>query len=127
MDYAKGRVYIPQEDLRGFGVSEEVIASGRMTPEFRALMQYEVEETRKMFAAGAALIAMVDRELAVDLDLFTRGGLEILNAIESQDYDVLKARPAISKWRKVMLLAGALNDKFIFGRGGRRSGQKVAA
>lgn len=127
VDCAKGRIYIPQEDMRRFQVSEEAIASGRMTPEFRSLMQYEVEETRKIFAAGAPLIGMVDRELAVDLDLFTRGGLEILNAIEAQDYDVLQARPAISKWRKVLLLAGALNDKFVFGRGGRRSGQKVAA
>jgi len=123
IDYAKGRIYIPQEDMRRFGVAEKVVASGKMTPEFRALMRHEVEETRKMFAAGAPLIGMVDRELAVDLDLFTRGGLEILNAIESQDYDVLKARPAISKWRKVLLLAGALNDKFL----ARRSGQKVAA
>jgi squalene synthase HpnC len=123
VDYAKGRVYIPQEDLRRFGVSEEMIASGRMTPEFRALMQHEVEETRKRFAAGAPLIGMVDRELAVDLDLFTRGGLEILNAIESQHYDVLKARPAISKWRKLLLVAGALNGKMF----SRRSGQEAAA
>lgn len=123
VDFAKGRIYIPQEDLRRFGVSEEVIASGKMTAEFRALLQYEVEETRKMFAAGSPLIGMVDRELAVDLDLFTRGGLEILNAIESQNYDVLKARPAISKWRKLLLLAGALNGKVF----SRRSGQEVAA
>jgi len=123
VDYGKGRIYIPREDMDRFGVGEETIASARTTAEFRELLRYEVNETRKMFAAGAPLVGMVDRELAVDLDLFTRGGLEILNAIEAQDFDVLKARPAISKWRKVLLLTGALRDKFVL----RRSGQKVAA
>ncbi len=99
VDYEKGRVYIPLEDMRRFGVEEAVIASGEMNPAFQELMRYEVNETRKMFAAGGPLIDMVDRELAIDLDLFTRGGLEILNAIEAQDYDVLRARPSISKWR----------------------------
>lgn len=127
VDYGKGRIYIPREDMSRFGVAEETIASGRMTAEFRELMSYEVNEARSMFAAGAPLISMVDRELAVDLDLFTRGGLEILNAIEAQDYDVLRARPAISKWRKARLLIGALSDKFVFRQAGRRSGQRIAA
>ena len=69
-----------------------------------------------MFAAGAPLIGMVDRDLALDLDLFTRGGLEILRAIEAQDYDVLRARPAISKWRKAGLLLTALSGKLIRAR-----------
>ena len=70
---------------------------GRFTPQFRELMRYEVDYARKMFHAGLPLIGMVDRELALDLDLFSRGGLEILRAIERQDYNVLRARPAISK------------------------------
>jgi squalene synthase HpnC len=120
VDYSMGRIYLPLEDMARFGVGEETIASGQTTTDFRELMRYEVGETRRMFAAGAPLIAMVDRELAVDLDLFTRGGLEILSAIEAQDFDVLKSRPAISKWRKARLLMGALNDKFVPRRGGRR-------
>ncbi len=111
VDYGKGRIYIPQSDMARFGVDGETIAAGAMTAEFRELMKYEVDETRKMFAAGAPLIGMVDHDLALDLDLFTRGGLEILNAIEAQDYDVLRARPAISKWRKATLLLRALTGK----------------
>jgi squalene synthase HpnC len=111
VDYGKGRIYLPQADMVRFGVDEETIAEGRATAGFRELMKYEVDETRKMFAAGAPLIGMVDRDLALDLDLFTRGGLEILNAIEGQDYDVLRARPAISKWRKAALLLHALGGK----------------
>jgi squalene synthase HpnC len=122
-DYGKGRIYIPRADMSRFGVPEETIASGRATAQFRELLRFEVNQTRKMFAAGVPLIGTVDRELAVDLDLFTRGGLEILSAIEAQDYDVLGARPAISKWRKARLLIGALSDKFGFGR----SGHGVAA
>lgn len=113
VDYEKGRIYIPGEDMVRFGVDEGTIASGRMTPAFRELMRYEVEAARKMFAAGAPLIGMVDAELALDLDLFTRGGFEILNAIEAQDFDVLRSRPAISKWRKAALLIHALSDKLL--------------
>jgi squalene synthase HpnC len=131
LDYEKGRIYFPRADMERFGVDEATIALGSTTVAFRELMRYEVNETRKMFAAGAPLIGMVDRELAVDLELFTRGGLEILNAIEAQDYDVLRARPAISKWRKAKLLAHALGGRFGSRRSGaqngRRGGDGVAA
>jgi hypothetical protein len=64
---------------------------------------------------------MVDRELALDLDLFSRGGLEILHAIEQRQYDVLTERPVISKSRKLGLLARALTGKLVpgFSRGRR--------
>jgi phytoene/squalene synthetase len=89
-----------------------MLANGQATPEFRALMREQIVHTRAMFARGAKLIGMVDRELAVDLDLFTRGGLEILRAIEARQYDVLSARPTISKPRKAMLLLHALAGRF---------------
>jgi squalene synthase HpnC len=115
VDYQKDRIYLPEDDMARFGVDEQVIAGGRTTPQFRDLMQYELEYTRKMFLDGMPLIAMVDRELAVDLELFSRGGLEILRAIERQNYDVLRARPVISKTRKVGLLLRALSGKFLTG------------
>lgn len=115
-DYARDRIYFPQEDMHRFGVDESMIAEARFTPEFRELMRYEVEYARKMMREGLPLIGMVNRGLAIDLDLFSRGGLEILRAIEEQNYDVLKARPAISKPRKAALLIRALTGKFL-GRG----------
>jgi phytoene/squalene synthetase len=78
-----------------------------------------------MFAQGMPLIGMVDRELALDLDLFSRGGLEILHAIEQQDYNVLRARPAISKPRKAALLLRALTGKFL-GRNLAQAGRPAA-
>jgi squalene synthase HpnC len=113
-DYAdRDRIYFPQEEMRRFGVTEAMIADGQFTPGFRELMRYEVGYAREMFAKGLPLIGMVDRDLALDLDLFSRGGIEILNAIEEQNYDVLRARPAISKTRKAALLLRALTGKFL--------------
>jgi squalene synthase HpnC len=110
-DYARGRVYLPQDDMKRSGVSDETIAGGKATPEFRALLRHEVEFARGLFQEGLPLIDKVNRELALDLDLFSRGGLEILRAIERQDYDVLSARPAISKRTKLALALRAVGGK----------------
>jgi squalene synthase HpnC len=113
VDFAKGRVYLPQAEMRRFGVTDETIAQGAATPEFRALMRFEVEYARSLFEQGLPLIGMVDRGLALDLDLFSRGGLEILRAIERQDYDVLAARPAISRLTKLQLALRAVSGKLL--------------
>jgi squalene synthase HpnC len=113
VDYGKGRIYLPLEDLRRFGVTGEDIAQRRATPQFIAMMKFEVERAREWFERGLPLIKKVDRALALDLDLFSRGGLEILRAIERQDFDVLHSRPAISKTRKLMLVARAVAGKLL--------------
>ena len=87
----RDRIYFPAEDMRRFGVDEATIEGGNFTRAFRDLMRYEVDYARRMFEQGLPLVGMVDRELAIDLDLFSRGGLEILRAIEQQDYNVLRA------------------------------------
>jgi squalene synthase HpnC len=107
VDYAKGRIYLPLEDLRRFGVSEEVIASRRATPQFKEMMRFEVERARDWFARGLPLASQVDRRLGTDLELFTRGGQEILNSIARQGCDVLRRRPVISRSRKLWLVARA--------------------
>jgi squalene synthase HpnC len=112
-DYAKGRIYLPQEDLRRWGVSEQTIAAGVATPEFRALLRHEVEVTRQLFADGLPLIGRVGRDLALDLDLFSRGGLEILRSIERQGYDVLGARPRLTRGAKLKLLLRAVAGKIL--------------
>jgi phytoene/squalene synthetase len=70
-------------------------------------MKFEVERAREWFQRGLPLAKQVDRRLARDIELFSRGGLAILSAIERQNYDVLTSRPVISKRRKVLLLARA--------------------
>ncbi len=117
-DYSKGRIYIPLEDLNLFNVSEEDIAHNQNTPAFRSMMKFEVERARDWFRQGLPLIKKVDRELAIDLDLFSRGGQEILNAIEKQNYAVLGNRPAISKSRKLALVARAAMNKLFSAKDG---------
>ena len=112
-DLAKNRIYIPQKDMESFGVTEEFLADGVVTPGFRALMRCEVEYTHNLFEEGLPLIERVNRHLAVELDLFSRGGLEILHAIERRDYDVLSARPSISKATKFALLLRAVSGKLL--------------
>jgi squalene synthase HpnC len=129
VDYNNGRVYLPLEDMARFGVTEECIQQGRATPEFRELMAYEVDTARGLFEEGLPLIGMVNRDLALDLDLFSRGGMEILRAIERRGYDVLSARPAISKTTKAGLALRAAGAKLLpfwkLGRSGR--GKEKAA
>jgi squalene synthase HpnC len=127
VDYAKDRVYLPQADMQRFGVTNATIAAGIATPEFRLLMRYEVDLARDLFEQGLPLIGMVNRDLALDLDLFSRGGLEILRAIVRQDYDVLRARPAISKGTKLQLALRAVSGKLLpFLRLGPRPAGKAA-
>jgi squalene synthase HpnC len=114
-DYARGRIYLPLQDLDQYGVDEATIARRQPTPAFRQLLRCEVEYTRQLFLKGLPLIKRVDRELALDLDLFSRGGLEILHAIERRQYDVLSTRPVISKPRKLGLLLHALYGKLVSG------------
>jgi len=112
-DFGKGRIYLPLEDLRRFKVREAVILDVENSAAFREMMKFEVERARQWFAQGMPLIAKVDRALALDIELFSRGGQEILNAIERQDFAVLGRRPAISKTRKLTLVARAAMGKLL--------------
>jgi squalene synthase HpnC len=113
VDYAKGRIYLPLEDLRRYSVSEEDIQYNRNTPAFREMMKFEIERARQWFDRGLPLVGKVDGELAVDIELFSRGGQEILNAIERQNFAVLGRRPAISKTRKLALVGRAALGKLL--------------
>jgi squalene synthase HpnC len=113
VDYSKGRIYLPLEDLHRFAISEDDIAQQRNTVAFLEMMKFEVERAREWFRQGLPLVKKVDRELSVDIELFSRGGQEILNAIEQQGYAVLGRRPTISKSRKLALLARAALGKLV--------------
>jgi squalene synthase HpnC len=112
-DCAKGRIYLPLEDLRRFGVNETEIREAKNSPAFREMMRFEVARAREWFTQGLTLPSKISRELATDIELFSRGGLEILNAIERQDYAVLGRRPSISKARKLALVARAALGKVL--------------
>lgn len=103
-DLAIGRIYLPADDRDRFGVTEDDLHALRFTPRFRDLLEFEVQRVRSMFHRGWPLVARMPRPLAVDVDLFTRGGLAILDRIERQGFDVLSSRPRLSKAAKAGLL-----------------------
>jgi squalene synthase HpnC len=107
-DFAIGRVYLPQEDRLRFGYSEADLQNKLTNPAFRALMRYEVEQTRDMFYRGWPLLDRIDPEIKPDIELFIRGGLGILKKIEKIDFDVWTTRPELAKWEKLLLLGGVL-------------------
>ncbi len=108
VDWEKDRVYIPLEVLERHGSSVEEIAQRRATPGFVAAMREIVDRAREMFHEGLPLAGMVDRRLAVDIELFSRGGMCVLDKIAAQGYDVLARRPSISKTDRVWILLGTL-------------------
>ena len=116
-DAERGRRYVPQEYLDHFGVHEGQILGRVFTPAWGEMMRSLVERTRELLREGGALSAAVDRELAVTLDLFRKGGEAILDGIAHQGYDTLRGRPVVTKRKKAMLLLAASLQRLRVGRG----------
>lgn len=110
-DAERGRRYLPGEAMLRFGVEEGQIEGRVFTPEFRAMIQSLVARTREMLLEGGEISKHVDKELAVVLDLFRKGGEAILDGITAQDFDVLRGWPVVTKTRKLGLLMEALVSK----------------
>ena len=108
VDFEKDRVYLPLDLLAKHGYTVDDLAARRFTPAFQAVMRDAVEVARKLFQEGLPLIKTVDRRLAFDLELFSRGGQRVLEKIERQNYNVLASRPAVSKADRLGLVAHAL-------------------
>ncbi|MCC6294283.1 MAG: squalene synthase HpnC [Bryobacterales bacterium] len=108
VDWRKDRVYLPQDLLARHGASDADIARGQATPAFRAALREAVGVARGLFHEGLPLARMVDARLSLDLELFSRGGLKILDKIGEADHDVLSARPRISRSERVGLLMSGL-------------------
>jgi squalene synthase HpnC len=108
VDLLKDRVYIPLEIMERHAYTVEELFARRFTPAFAAVMREVVDRARALFVEGLPLARTVDRRLAIDLDLFSRGGMRVLDKIERQGYDVLAARPAVSKMERVGLLLGSV-------------------
>jgi squalene synthase HpnC len=108
VDLLKDRVYIPLDVMERHGYTVEELFARRFTPAFAAVMREIVAKARDLFLEGLPLSGMVDRRLAIDLDLFSRGGMRVLEKIEQQGYDVLASRPKVSKVERVGLLLSSV-------------------
>ncbi len=97
VDWAKNRIYIPQDDMVRHGVSENDIAEGRCHPAWRALLAFEVERARALLHFGAPLALSLPGRTGWELRLIIQGGLRILERIEISGLDVFRARPTLGK------------------------------
>jgi len=107
-DLEKGRIYIPLDALAQHGLTEADIVERRFSPCYVSLIKDLIARTRDLFAAGMPLVGSVEGPIRVDIEMFSRGGLAILDAIESSGYDTLNDRPALTKWTQLRLLTRAL-------------------
>jgi len=107
-DLEKGRIYIPLDIAASHGLTESDLVEGSFDGRYVNLMKDLIARTRVLFAQGAPLAKMVNGRLSVDLEMFNRGGVAVLDAIESMGYDTLHKRPAISKSKQVRLLGRSL-------------------
>jgi len=107
-DLAMGRIYLPRDDRERFGFAESDLRALRFTPAFAKLLKFEVERARALLLEGRSLVPRMPKELAVNIDLFSRGGSAILDRIETCGFDVLSVRPALTSWTKVGLLGRAV-------------------
>jgi phytoene/squalene synthetase len=108
VDFEKDRVYLPLDLFAKHGYTVEDLAAHRFNAPFQAVMRDAVEVARNLFQEGLPLVKMVNRRLALDLELFSRGGMRVLEKIEQQNYNVLAARPTVSKVDRLGLVAHAL-------------------
>jgi phytoene synthase len=122
-DLGRGRIYIPLAVLRAHDLSFEDIEARRFSENFAAMMRQIIARTRKLFAKGLPLAEKVSGILRVDIEMFSRGGLAVLDAIEQMGYNTLERRPAISKMTQAKLLGSVLMSRmFSRQRNGGREG-----
>jgi phytoene synthase len=96
IDWDKGRVYLPREDLARFAVEEAQIAQRLVDDRWRALMDFEVARARALLMSGAPLAPALGGRIGVELRLVVQGGLRILERIDAAGGDVFRRRPALS-------------------------------
>jgi len=108
VDQLKDRVYLPLDLLARYQYTVDEMFAHRFDDRFRNVMREAVECARGFFNTGYPLARMVNKRLSVDLELFSRGGMRILDKIEQQGFDVLSRRPTISKTERAALLLGTL-------------------
>jgi squalene synthase HpnC len=117
-DRAKGRTYLPQEDLRRFGVDDADLDRMATTSVLRKLLEFEVDRADDYLRRGLPLVGLMPRGLSGDVWLFIQGGLRVLDKIRALDYDVLRVRPKVSKLDQIRLLVGCVwRNKFAGGVG----------
>lgn len=104
LDFAKGRIYLPQDEMARHGVSERHIAQQRCDAAWRSLLAFQVERSRQMILAGKPLARSLPGRIGLEIRTTIQGGLRILQKIERADYDVFRRRPVLRAFDWPLLL-----------------------
>jgi phytoene synthase len=107
IDWQKGRVYLPQEDLARFGIREAQIAEGRWDAAWAAMMDFQIDRARAMMAAGSPLVRLLPGRVGIELRLIVASGFRMLDKLQRVRGDVFRRRPVIAgrDWPGILLHA----------------------
>lgn len=98
LDWEKQRIYIPQEDMTRFGVTEQHVQNAQCDTAWQALMQFELQRTRSLMLSGSQLACRLPGRIGLELRAVVQGGLRICEKIEINQGNVFQNRPVLSKW-----------------------------
>jgi phytoene/squalene synthetase len=104
VDWRKGRVYLPQEDLGQFDVSESQIAEGRVDGRWQDMVRFQCQRARAMMRSGAPLGSRLPGRIGLEIRAIASGGLRILDKIDAVDGDVFRHRPVLEAgdWARIL-------------------------
>jgi squalene synthase HpnC len=108
IDFAKGRIYLPQDEMARFGVSERQIAEQRCDEAWRALLAFQVGRSRDMILRGTPMARSLAGRMGIEIRATIQGGLRILEKIENANYDVFRRRPVLRGLDWPLVLARAV-------------------
>jgi phytoene synthase len=108
IDWRKNRIYLPQDEMQRYGVSERQIAAGDASGQWKALMEFQVERARELMKSGAPLGRALPGRIGLEIRTIVQGGLRILEKIDKVEGDVYHHRPVLNAFDWPLLLLRAL-------------------
>ncbi|NBR29502.1 MAG: squalene synthase HpnC, partial [Betaproteobacteria bacterium] len=111
VDYANGRIYMPQDELARFGVSEESIAAQQVNDAWHSFMTFQINRTRRLLLDGAPLGRALPGRIGLEMRMIIAGGERILNKITAVRHDVFRRRPVLRPWDWPLMMLRTLTLK----------------
>lgn len=109
VDHRKGRIYLPQDEMARFEVSEQQIAAGETTANWQAFMTFQIQRTRELLYSGAPLGTALTGRIGMEMRMIIAGGDRILTKIARVGGDVFRRRPVLRGFDWPLMLLSALS------------------
>ena len=111
-DFRAGRVYLPQDELDAYGLSEDDLECGEVTTRWRSLMRFQIQRVRELYTEAESGIRFLERDGQMAISAASNFYRGILDVIEANDYDVFATRAHLSTWDKISRLPGLWMKSF---------------